>query len=283
MTHQDQIEKHGYCVFKLTTNNDADSTTPISAKYQAIILCSEGEATFDVNMRPVKLNKGDCLFCNNLLYKKTLEMSYGFSAQVLVFDKSLIFDFAVGIPTGHIELMYSMPVVHIEDPVDWELISNQFNTLDLLQNKHLELKHNEVVNSAFRSLFILMAGLRGGSDSQNLTFSHGDVYFRNFVELIDDNVKQQHEVAYYANKLNITAKYLSEVCKSKSGYKAKEMISFVLISKIKQEMMMSGKSIKNIAYEYGFADQSSMGKFFSKMTGKSPSDFKKTREVKKLK
>ena len=38
---------------------------------------------------------------------------------------------------------------------------------------------------------------------------------------------------------------------------------------------MSGKSIKAIAYEYGFSDQSSMGKFFSKITGQSPSEFRK--------
>ena len=39
-------------------------------------------------------------------------------------------------------------------------------------------------------------------------------------------------------------------------------------------MVMSRKSIKTISYEYGFSDQSSMGKFFNKMTGMSPSDFK---------
>ena len=86
-------------------------------------------------------------------------------------------------------------------------------------------------------------------------------------------------MAFYAGKLSITAKYLNEVCKNKGGYKAKEMISLFLISKIKQEILMSGKSIKNIAYEYGFADQSSMGKFFSKITGMSPGEFKKTQAL----
>ena len=64
------------------------------------------------------------------------------------------------------------------------------------------------------------------------------------------------------------------------SYGDKEIISTFLISKIKQEMIMSGKTIKDIAYEYGFADQSSMGKFFYKMTGMSPRDFKKSQESK---
>ena len=279
MNHQDQIEKHGYCVFDLTKAKDKDAITPISAKYQCIILCTSGEATIEANMQRITLKKGDSLCFNNVLYKRTLDMDYDFRAKVLVCDRSYAFDAIVGIPTGYVELIYTMPLVKLEESNLLRLITSYFEILDLLQYESLGLKHSEVASSAFRSLLILMAGIRGGNDSQNFIFSHGDIYFRQFVELIDDHVKQEHEVAFYANKLNITAKYLSEVCKSKSGFKAKEIISTFLISKLKQEIVMSGKSIKTIAYEYGFADQSSMGKFFSKITGMSPGEFKKTQAL----
>lgn len=276
MNHQEQIEKHGYCVFDLTKAKDKDAITPISAKYQCILMCTSGEATIEANMQHITLRKGDCLCFNNVLYKKTLDMNAEFKAKVLVCDRSYAFDAIVGIPTGYVELIYTMPMVKVEDNNLLRLITNYFEILDLLQYESLGLKHSEVATSAFRSLIILMMGIRGGNDSQNFIFSHGDIYFRRFVELIDEHVKQEHEVAFYANKLNITAKYLSEVCKAKSGFKAKEIISTFLISKIKQEIVMSGKSIKTIAYEYGFADQSSMGKFFSKINGMSPGEFKKT-------
>ncbi len=280
MTRSELIEKHGYCVFDLVKHIDVDSTTPVSSKYQLIMICCDGEATFEANMQQVTMSKGDCLCFNNILYKKTLAMSKDFSAQVLICDRSFALEASVGIPTGYIEALYTMPIIKIDNPIDWQLVVNQFDNLILLQRKHFNLRHKEIVKSSLRSLIILMSGLRGGSDAQNLIFSHGDIYFRNFMELIDEKIKQQHEVAYYANQLHITAKYLSEVCKQKSGHKAKEIISTFLISKIKQEMIMSGKTIKDIAYEYGFADQSSMGKFFYKMTGMSPRDFKKSQESK---
>ena len=279
MKHQEQIEKHGYCVFDLTKAKDKDAITPISAKYQCILMCTSGEATIEANMQHITLRKGDCLCFNNVLYKKTLDMNDDFKAKVLVCDRSYAFDAIVGIPTGYVELIYTMPMVKVEENNLLRLITSYFEILDLLQYERLGLKHSEVASSAFRSLMILMAGIRGGNDSQNFIFSHGDIYFRRFVELIDEHVKQEHEVAFYANKLNITAKYLSEVCKAKSGFKAKEIISTFLISKIKQEIVMSGKSIKTIAYEYGFADQSSMGKFFSKINGMSPGEFKKTQAL----
>lgn len=279
MKHKEQIEKHGYCVFDLTKAQDKDAITPISAKYQCIIMCTSGEATLEANMQHIALKKGDCLCFNNVLYKRTLDMDADFKAKVLVCDRSYAFDSIVGIPTGYVELIYITPLVKVEDDNLLRLITNYFEILDLLQYENLGLKHSEVASSAFRSLMILMVGIRGGNDSQNFVFSHGDIYFRQFVELIEDHVKEEHEVAFYANKLNITAKYLSEVCKSKSGFKAKEIISTFLISKIKQEIIMSGKPIKTIAYEYGFADQSSMGKFFNKITGMSPGEFKKTQTL----
>lgn len=282
MTHQEHIEKHGYCVFDLTKRNDVDSMTPISSKYQVIFVCSEGETTIDANMQHIKLVRGDCLCLNNVLYKRTISMSDNFKARVLVCDRSYAFNVIVGIPMGYIELMSTTPLVKIKDSEIRRLIENHLDTLDLLQYKQLELKHAEVANSAFRSLVILMAGIRGGSDTQKLEFGQGDIYFMKFVELIDNYVKQEHEVTFYSNQLHITAKYLSEVCKSKSGYKAKEIISLFLISKLKQEIMMTGKSIKTIAYEYGFSDQSSMGKFFSKTTGMSPGEFKKTQGIRNM-
>lgn len=279
MTRTEQIEKQGYCVFTLTKSNDGDSMTPISAKYQLIMVCTEGESILDANMQQIKIEKGDCLCFNNVLYKKTISMSNDFKAKVLVCDRSFAFDAIVGIPIGYVELIYTMPLVKVEDHYFRQLIENHFDNLELLQYKQLELRHKEVVSSILRSLVIMMVGLRGGNDSMNLKFSQADVYFLKFVELLESNVKEEHEVTFYAGQLNITAKYLSELCKAKSGYKAKEMISSFLISKIKQEMVMTGKSIKTIAYEYGFADQSSMGKFFTKITGMSPGEFKKTQGV----
>ena len=196
MNHQDQIEKHGYCVFDLTKAKDKDAITPISAKYQCIILCTSGAATLEANMQRITLKKGDCLCFNNVLYKKTLNMDYDFKAKVLVCDRSYAFDAIVGIPTGYVELIYTMPLVKLEESNLLRLITNYFEILDLLQYESLGLKHSEVASSAFRSLLILMAGIRGGNDSQNFIFSHGDIYFRQFVELIDAHVKQEHEVAF---------------------------------------------------------------------------------------
>lgn len=275
MTHQEIILKNGYCIFDLTKNSDADATTPIEFRYTVIVLCVEGEATLEANMRHYKFVKGDCMCMGNILYKRTLKMSDDFKARILVCKSSFAFNSIVGIPAGFFESIYTNPIINISNEMDWVLLNRHFDNLSLMQDHNLGSRHVELVALTFRSVVLLMATFRGSDNTKQSFNNHSDVYYRNFIELIDEHVKQEHEVIFYASQLHITAKYLNELCKLKGGHKAKEIITSFLISKIKQEMIMSGKSIKTIAYEYGFSDQSSMGKFFSKITGMSPSEFRK--------
>ena len=275
MTHQELILQNGYCIFDLTKNSDADSITPIEFRYTAVMLCVEGEITIEANMQNYRLVKGDCICMSNILYKRTTKMSDDFRGRVLVCKSSFAFDTIVGIPAGFLESIYVNPIINIADESEWLLINNHFDNLNIMQHKHLGVRHVEFVALTFRAVVLLMASFRGTSNLEQSYYNHGDVYYRNFIELVEEHVKQEHDVAFYAEKLHISAKYLNELCKLKSDHKAKEIISSFLISKIKQEIIMSGKSIKAIAYEYGFSDQSSMGKFFSKITGQSPSEFRK--------
>ena len=276
MSHKGTIQENGYFVFELTKDSDVDATTPLGARYTAIVLCTQGEATLEANMENHQLHAGDCLCVGNVLYKNTIKMSDDFKARVIISMSNFALDSIVGIPVGFMESIYTRPIVSIDDKAKLTILGNYIDNLELLQNMDMGHRHKELVVLTFRSIILIMAMIRGASGNlSKFVYGQGDVYFRNFIEMIDENVKQQHEVTFYANKLNITPKYLSEVCKAKSGHKAKEIISSFLISKIKQEMLISGKSIKAIAYEYGFADQSSMGKFFNKMTGQSPGDFRR--------
>lgn len=276
MSHKEDIKKNGYVIFDLTKDSDKDATTPIETKYTAILLCTQGEAIFEANMENYHLHKGECLCLRNVLYKRTTQMSDDFKAKVLICFNTLALNSAV-IPMGLMESIYTKPIVAVTDETVLKLLDNNLDNLNLLQSANLGFRQEELVIMTLRSIVRLMAILRGGSPSlDRVSYGQGDVYFRNFIELIETNVKQNHEVSFYADQLHISPKYLNEVCKLKSGHKAKEIISSFLISKIKQEITMSGKSIKTIAYEYGFSDQSSMGKFFNKMTGQSPGDFRKS-------
>lgn len=270
------IDKYGYCVFDINLSNKKEPTEPLATQYNIVMMCHSGEMTIEANMRTITIKKGDCLSLVNMIFMRILSMSDDFQARVLMCSRRFAIDSIIGIPIEYVESITSSPIINMEGSSEWTMFGNFLENLYLLQLKPLLVKHHEVTAGIYRSMVILLAQyeMRRNGGPLATHFSQSDLYFRQFIDLIYEKVDKEHEVSYYAEQLGMSPKYLNEICKHKSGHKAKEVISAFLLASLKRELLTSGKSAKVIAYEYGFADQSSMGKFFNKMTGMSPSDFK---------
>jgi len=97
-----------------------------------------------------------------------------------------------------------------------------------------------------------------------------------FYELADVHVPLgEHNIAFYADKLCISSRYLFKVCKSETGKTPKELIHQFLIGEIKNALLTSESSNQQIADRFGFPDQSAFGQFFKRQVGLSPSEFRK--------
>ena len=275
MNFDQQIEKYGYCILDVDGKSEMAQET-ISTQYNIMVMCHCGSATIEANMQELTIAQGDCLNLINVLNMRTLSMSDNFKARIMVASRNFSIDATMGIPTEYMEQVFLTPVIHIDDDARWLLLNNCFENLFLTQEQPLLVKHNEVTGSFFRAIVIVLAHISmmrtGGTVVTH--YSQADVYFRRFIDLIYAHVDREHEVTFYGSKLNISPKYLSTISKLKCGRNAKDVISLFLISHIKRDIILTGKSIKTIAYDYGFADQSSLAKFFNKMTGMSPSQSK---------
>lgn len=243
-----------------------------------LVLCLTGEVTFEVNMVKMQIRQRCLATFSKMLTMRLISASADFKAVVLTIDDELSSQIAVGIPVQVFEKILREPVREIVGDSDWQMLSGLMNVaLTYRKTRPVTAFSREVVGGITRCMFLMYGEsvMATASANEKMVYTMGDNYFRRFVDLLQKNVKQEHEVSFYAEQLHITPKYLGEVCKHKSGHKAKDIISFMLLTNIKRDVILSGKSIKNIAYEYNFADQSSFGKFFKKMTGMSPLAFKK--------
>ncbi|WP_025141992.1 helix-turn-helix domain-containing protein [Pedobacter jeongneungensis] len=82
-------------------------------------------------------------------------------------------------------------------------------------------------------------------------------------------------VNYMAERLNISAGYLSDVLKQESGKTALEHIHIYLISEAKNRLIGENRSVSEIAYALGFENLSYFSRLFKKEVGISPNVFKK--------
>ena len=98
--------------------------------------------------------------------------------------------------------------------------------------------------------------------------------FTLFMELLETEFRQDHEVNYYANRMCITRKYLGLIVKGKTGLSPKQIIDEYLMLRLKLTMRTSKASLKQIANEYHFADQSALTRYFKTHAGLTPQQFR---------
>lgn len=99
--------------------------------------------------------------------------------------------------------------------------------------------------------------------------------FENFKEILVKEFIRQRSVGFYADRLNVTRKYLSEIIKKFSGKTARDWIDEVLILEAKVLLQNKSLTISQISDHLNFSNQSVFGKFFKTATGSSPLEYRK--------
>lgn len=81
-------------------------------------------------------------------------------------------------------------------------------------------------------------------------------------------------VQYFANELNFSSNYLSDLLKKETGKSAQEHIHLFLIERAKNTLLNSGQSISEIGYALGFEYPQHFSNLFKSKTGMSPSEYR---------
>lgn len=95
-----------------------------------------------------------------------------------------------------------------------------------------------------------------------------------FNTLIDEFFREQKSVAFYADKLHISANYLNILCKRNLKIPATQLIQQRVCTEAKRLLQSTSHSIKEIAFELGFSDHAYFSNFFKSHTGMTPSQFR---------
>jgi AraC-like DNA-binding protein len=94
------------------------------------------------------------------------------------------------------------------------------------------------------------------------------------MELLETEFHVGREVNYYAERMNITRKYLGIIVKNKTGNSPKQIIDEYIVLRLKLTLQSSNRSLKQIAHDYYFSDQSALTRYFRAHVGMSPQQFR---------
>ena len=95
-----------------------------------------------------------------------------------------------------------------------------------------------------------------------------------FLALVNEYHCSERGMAFYADKLCLTPKYLSKLIRQASGRSAPEWIDEFVILEAKNLLKYTNLDIKEIVYRLHFPNQSVFYKFFKAHTGMTPSEYR---------
>ncbi|WET03139.1 helix-turn-helix domain-containing protein [Flavobacterium sp. YJ01] len=123
-------------------------------------------------------------------------------------------------------------------------------------------------------LYILIYEIDGIHKEKIATEIQNPLYEK-FKELLFKDFMNFRTVQHYADELNVSRKYLSEVIKKHSGKTASDWISEMVILEAKVLLQDKKMSINQISDLLHFSDQSIFGRFFKNYEGISPLEYRK--------
>ncbi|HYF04060.1 MAG TPA: helix-turn-helix domain-containing protein [Patescibacteria group bacterium] len=133
----------------------------------------------------------------------------------------------------------------------------------------------EVVNNLFLAFLFEVRHILGKRIPEaQVVISRNEDILVNFYRLRLEYFKKERSVSFYADKLNITARHLSQVLKLMTGQTAGEMLDEAVIAEAKRLLINPNYNISQISHILNFSDPSFFGKYFKKHTGLTPKEFR---------
>ena len=100
--------------------------------------------------------------------------------------------------------------------------------------------------------------------------------FMNFMDLLPKHFIQEHGIEFYADALNVTPTYLSRAVRQVSGRTVVEYINRLLLMEAIWLLESTSLSIDEIAERINYADSTTFGRFFFRMKGVTPREYRKS-------
>ena len=103
--------------------------------------------------------------------------------------------------------------------------------------------------------------------------SRSEELYNQFLTAVERNYSHYADVAFYAEQLNVSAKYLGQVTRRIANRSPKAIINDRIITEIVALLTSTNRPLKDIAQRLGFSSQAHLSRFFKKHKGLSPTEY----------
>ncbi len=246
--------------------------------FVAMIHCTQGHLSMKVNSVRYDIGPNDGLLIDVQSVVSDISYDHDMSCKIVCISLEGGITFVTKSVFEAFIYFKHNPVVHFS-PEEKELMSRYYE-LAVFKMEHpgVGSSDKESMRTLLRAYVLdMIANLTShyGEERDMAMMRQGDKIFHRFVLMLAKSNGSQRSVKDYADELCVSSKYLTSICRTHEGKTASELISLNTTGHIKQLLLYSTLSIKEIAQQLGFDNLSFFGKYVKKHLGYSPNKFRK--------
>lgn len=133
----------------------------------------------------------------------------------------------------------------------------------------------ESVQSLISLVFHQTDGFRGRElEAGKQKRSRQEEVFNRFLELVNKYAVHERSCTFYADRLCLTSRYLSTLVRQASGRTVMDWVNEAVMQEAKLMLYHTDKLVYQIADELNFPNASFFCKYFRRMTGMTPKDYR---------
>ncbi len=254
--------------------------TPLTRIDSCLInICLQGEMDIEIDLHPYHLKKNDIieLFPGHIIHQK--EKSPDFKLAWIQFRGDMADEVLYRLPPEFIGFLkhwiqYSLPEKEKE-----ELIIDHFKPLEKIYNDTSNVCRREIIINHLHNYYLTLYNKIIQNKRLDLTKERKsrpkelhDLFFKFLKEY-----PNKRDVAFFANQLSISPKYLSVILINTTGISSKELIDKFAITELKLRLRKDNTPLKEIASVLEYPSEAFLCKFFKNHTGLTPKMYRNYR------
>lgn len=239
-----------------------------------ILLFKTAKGTLILNQQKINISDNTIIFISPFQKRQWILDEEGLDFTVLVFQENFLNDFFSDKFFTY-RLLY---FYQLNYPLNIKIENEELQkALDRL----MEIK-SELVNGRtdsihiIRSLtyYLLLKFNRIYADANNLSIDRSENNFAyQFKQLLEIYIRQMQRIDDYSNLLNVSRITINKCVKKQFNVTATDLLKQRLLFEIKNDLIHSGKTIAEIAYDLNFSEPGHMMRFFKTQSGITSSQF----------
>ena len=255
----------------------ASSYDVVSTKVFAFVLVEKGEMSVEYNGHRFTICPDSLLIYAPALNFRQLSATADYRGWFLIADERVM---QLSPLLHHLATVAYFPQAQLDSPC-LSLTSTQANSFRELFRR---IRHyiigetvlkQDAICAALEMLVVDLLDIQNRIVERHRVSSRDEELFNTFLALVSTDYIDHRDISYYADCLCISTTYLSRVVRSVSGHTVMHFVGQHLAADAAIRLKTTTRTIAQIADDLRFPDASTFSKFFKRMRGCSPKEFRK--------